>query len=180
MNENFGLHVRYSTLKKYKENYESDLKDYFEKFQDDNETDFLEVDLFAHQEFLKYLETKGAVTNELDEGEINHRNVNNQKRIIAFIENKIDECSNTKAVTNPSTLKWHGTPLELTEIIKPLIELKILGAGLTQKEIFEKLRLFFEIENFNESDKIKEVKQRKEGTSFLYLLEKTWDNMKKK
>lgn len=184
MNKKFAIETRHSTLRQYKENYESDLIKYLESHEDNTQVDLLKIDLFSHKEFLKYLKkSSGYVTNEIEEGELNQRKINSQNRIIEFIENKIDECTNIEAVTNPNTLtnpsslKWHGTPLQFTELIKPLYELGLLGAGLTQKETFEKLRLFFEIENFDESDKLKQIRKRiNTPTPFLNTLETTLIN----
>ena len=177
MNENFGLHVRHNTLKKYQENYESDLKIYLNTFEDDTEPDFLEVDLFSHQEFLKYLETRGPETYDLDEGVLNHKKINDQKRIIAFIENKIDEAKDVKDLTIYKTLDWKGTELQFTELTKTLIETKFISPELTQKEIFKRMKHFFNVNDFDEADKIKQVTNRS-SNPLIEILETTLNNFK--
>lgn len=107
------------------------------------------------------------------------------KKILELINSNIKEAEPqqnesliiNKSEENPNTLKWHGTQLEFTELIKPLFELKIIGAGLSQKETFKRLRLFFEIENFNENDKLKDIRNRTNiPTPFLNTIEKTLNN----
>jgi hypothetical protein len=97
------------------------------------------------------------------------------KKLKSLLE--LEPQQNTAPIISNS-LKWHGSPLQLSELIKPLYDLKLISPELKQKEVFEKLRLFFELENFNENDKIKEIKERKEGTTFLHLLENSWNNHK--
>jgi len=72
---------------------------------------------------------------------------------------KVDNA--TKSITsNETTLKWEGTPLQLTELTKALCESKMIGIGLTQKDVFERMRLFFEVDEFNENDKLKDIRKR--------------------
>jgi len=91
--------------------------------------------------------------------------------------NRVEQLQQSTAPIITNSLKWHGTQLEFTELIKPLIELKKIGAGVSQKETFEKLRLFFEIEKFDENDKLKDIRKRTNTpTPFLNKLEVTLNN----
>lgn len=88
-NDNYPIQTKYGTFKKYQENYESDLKVYLDSYEDNTEIAFLEVDLYAHKQYLKHLLTKTADYIVKDEDKINQQKVNTQKRIIDFIENKL-------------------------------------------------------------------------------------------
>jgi hypothetical protein len=183
MNKNFPLETRYSTLKMYRENYENDLKAYLESYDDNTRIDFLEIDLLSHKEFLKYLLTKTPVTNEIDEGSLNQRKINSQKRIIDFIKNKIStENKNnvefdTMLTHQNSSLNWQGSQLEFAELTKALIQSNKLNNELTQTEIFNRLKLFFNIEDFKENDKLKDIRKRTNTlTPFINILETSLTN----
>jgi hypothetical protein len=183
MNKNFPLETRHNTLKMYRENYENDLKAYLESYEDNTKIDFLEIDLISHKGFLKYLLTKTPVTNDIDEGSLNQRKINSQKRIIDFINNKI--AIENKNFTEPdsmskvkhSTLNWQGTPLEFAELTKALIQSNKLNEELTQTEIFNRLKLFFNVEDFKENDKLKDIRKRTNTlTPFINVLETSLTN----
>ena len=78
-------------------------------------------------------------------------------------------------------LNWQGTELEITELFKALIEAKRIGVWLSQIEVFNRLKLFFEVDDFNESDKIREITDViNTPTLFLNNLEISLNNYSKK
>lgn len=167
MNKNFPIETRYSTLKRYQVNYENDLKIHLESHEDNTEIDLLENDLFSHKNLLKHLLNKLPDHINIDEGIINQRNINSQKRIIEFIENKISTkttiSTTQKLPTVPApenTLNWQGSTLEFSEFSKALIESGFIGKIKNEKEVFEKMKQFFNVEDFDKSDKLKQVKNR--------------------
>ena len=176
MNKNFTLETRYSTFKKYQENYESDLKAYLQRYEENTELDFLQIDLFSHKEFLKYLLTKDRETNELDEGVFNQQKINSQKRIIAFIENKIDvENKKTRPLLN-SSLQWHGTQTQFVELSKSLmLNGNITGPGNQEDNIKQLANLLnFELNNtYKLLNDIKTTRNNGSETLFLDKLKKS-------
>ena len=79
-----------------------------------------------------------------------------------------------------NTLNWQGTELQFTELFKAVYEAKMLDPKLNQTEIFKRLKLFFQIKDFKESDKIREVTDRNEPTPFLNILETALVNFRNK
>ncbi len=64
-------------------------------------------------------------------------------------------------------LYWTGTPLEFSELVKALIESKLVSPELKQKEIYELMRKAFNVEKFDEGQKNKEIKQRSKTSTIL-------------
>jgi hypothetical protein len=80
-----------------------------------------------------------------------------------------------------NTINWQGTELEFTELFKSLIESKKLNPELSQKEIFNRLRRNFNIQDFDETDKIREITNRiNTPTPFLNILETALNNYRNK
>lgn len=76
-----------------------------------------------------------------------------------------------------NTLNWQGTPLEFTELIKALLLTKKISPELSQKEVFNRLKEFFNVDAFNESDKLKDIRKRiNTPTPFINTLETSLDN----
>ncbi|HEU4789802.1 MAG TPA: RteC domain-containing protein [Flavobacterium sp.] len=176
MNSNYPIETRYSTLKKYQDNYENDLKIFLENHEDNIEIDFLEIDLFSHKNLLDHFLTKLPDYISIDDGTINQRNINSQRRIIAFIENKIALTNNQElTIVIPkveNTLKWQGTPLQFAELTKALILSGKLNPELSQKEVFKRMKQLFNVEDFNENDKLKDIRKKsKELTPLINTLE---------
>lgn len=86
---------------------------------------------------------------------------------------------NTTEPAPANSLNWQGTPLQFTELTKALFETKLVSPELTQKEFFKRMKLFFNIDEFNERDKIKEIVNRS-STPFINILEITLNNFKTK
>lgn len=69
-------------------------------------------------------------------------------------------------------LNWNGTELQLTELTKALIQSNLINKELTQKDIFKRLKMFFQIDDFNENDKLKDIRKRtKDKTRLINILE---------
>ena len=69
-------------------------------------------------------------------------------------------------------LEWKGSTLQFAELIKALIESKLISPELKQKEIFDLLKTTFNIDVLDVSSKLKEVKQRtKDKTPLINILE---------
>lgn len=60
---------------------------------------------------------------------------------------------------NIKPLQWKGTPTELTELIQSLIECKLLPPELTQREIYSRFKVFFNMDFDHENIK-KKIRQR--------------------
>ena len=86
------------------------------------------------------------------------------------------EHSNTKTKVHNDIkfLSWNGTNLQLTELIKSLIESNLLNHELSQKEIFKRFTDFLQVDEFDENDKIRDIRKRTHTkTPLLNLLEKS-------
>ncbi|WP_310379607.1 RteC domain-containing protein [Flavobacterium sp.] len=104
-------------------------------------------------------------------------------KIISFLENKKSEIENQPKINSQismndiKTLNWQGTELEFTELIKALRLSNKLNPEVNQIETFARLKLFFNLPEFNENDKLKEVRNRtKTLTPFLNTLEISLSN----
>jgi hypothetical protein len=67
-----------------------------------------------------------------------------------------------------SSLEWNGTPTELMELIKSLIENRSIKGG-TQKEMISIFSDFFGIEIKNPDKLIQDIKKRNNGSETLFL-----------
>lgn len=85
----------------------------------------------------------------------------------------------TTPIQKDNTLHWKGTDLQFSELTKALFETNLISPELTQKEFFKRMKLFFNINEFNESDKIKEIVNRS-STPFINILEIALNNYKSK
>lgn len=190
--------IEYYNLTDYKENYNSRLKNFCENYIDTDELDFLNNDLFQFKSYLEFSdENVNLIWDKLNPDNVEELNsvrkdiidsIRSYKKIIELIEKRIKELElikiNSISEINSNapilkSIKWHGTPLQFTELIKSLIELQIFSPGLnqpglSQKEVFERLRVFFEIDSFNENDKLKDIRKRTTTpTPFINSLEDT-------
>lgn len=60
---------------------------------------------------------------------------------------------------NIKPLQWNGTPTQLTELVQALIECKLLPPELTQREIYSRFKVFFNMDFDHENIK-KKIRQR--------------------
>ncbi len=100
----------------------------------------------------------------------------------SFVEAKNDFSKDENFEQNGiNTLNWQGTDLEFTELFKSIIESNKLNPELTQKEIFNRLRRNFNLQDFDETDKIREITNRiNSPTPFLNILETALNNYRNK
>jgi hypothetical protein len=96
---------------------------------------------------------------------------------VAFLEKEKDNLSNanvftltntqqteTIETTETNSLNWQGTTLEFAELVKALYESNKLNPELKQIEIFKRLKHLFNIDDFNENDKLKDIRRRTNTT----------------
>lgn len=86
-------------------------------------------------------------------------------KIIEFLTTLQNEKANISIMSDlppepTSKLNWAGTELELSELIKALIQANKLNPELTQTEIFKRFRYFFNVKDFDENDKLKDIRKR--------------------
>lgn len=76
-----------------------------------------------------------------------------------------------------NSLNWKGTQLQFTELTKALIETELVSPELTQKDFFNRMKLFFNIAEFNENDKLKDIRKRTNTTTpLINILETSLNN----
>jgi|GEM_PF-3418185 len=124
---------------------------------------FLKYDIGEGHKYLSFLLTKKRSLQPLYD-RINIDSINNSETVKAI----------TPATTlEPlNTLVWKGTSLQFAEITKALIESGLIGAGLSDKEVFERMKLFFSVGDFDKSEKLAQVRKRtKDLTPTLNILE---------
>jgi hypothetical protein len=71
-----------------------------------------------------------------------------------------DAINETTPIQRDNTLQWQGSELEFAELVKALIMSKKLNPELPQNKIFERMKQFFNVKDFSESDKLKEIRSR--------------------
>jgi hypothetical protein len=105
-------------------------------------------------------------------------------KIISFLNEKKEQLTTQPhqiKAEQINSLKWQGTNLQFAELTKALIETKLISPELTQKEFFKRMKQFFNIDEFNESDKLKEIRERTNTTTpLLNILETSLNNWIKK
>lgn len=94
-------------------------------------------------------------------------------KILEFIQNQILEAEKVPIQLQPlQKLNWQGTTLEFSEFTKALIESGFIGKIKNEKVVFDKMKQFFNVDEFDKSDKLKQVRQRtKELTPVINVLE---------
>jgi hypothetical protein len=76
-----------------------------------------------------------------------------------------------------NSLNWQGTPLQFTELTKALFETNLVSPEMNQNEFFKRMKLFFNVNEFNESDKLKDIRKRTNTTTpLLNILETSINN----
>lgn len=93
MNLFFPKVTRYTYFKRYVENYDNDLKLFYQDFENATELEFLKNDLSNHKSILKHYKKKSpdGIKDIFEEDKERRNRIYEQKRIIEFIENKIAE-----------------------------------------------------------------------------------------
>lgn len=158
----------------YKETYQLRLTSFLHDFIDANEIDFIDFELNNKIEY-KYIDDKAKLNIEYS---IKLRNdfLNRQKEFL--INSNNPEPLEQPTITNTNnSLNWQGTKLEFTELVKALIVANKLDANLTQTEIFKRLKQFFNVDEFNHDDKLKDIRKRTNTTTpLINILETSLDN----
>ena len=154
---NNGLHWEFCSFKVYKETYDSRKEEFLQTFYDADENDFLTDEHSKINELLSETISyigEGGYPEETDISLIsdflnatNYKNIkfSNKKKNL-FISEKISEINQPKDAPILNNLKWQGTPTELIELTKALIENETFKGQGTQKEIFIKIQNIFDIE----------------------------------
>ena len=181
-----GIFFRFCKFKVYERTYKKRLIEFLEIHDDAEEIDFIEDELKAFlipigsDEPFKYLDltqkkdlnyTKNKTVSFLvQKAKIADYNiivsVDESDEALSYEKEKIKNMSESPlsesniAINNIEPLKWKGSELELTELSKALIELGLISPDLTQKEIFKRLRAFLQVDDFNENDKLKDIRKR--------------------
>ena len=92
-----------------------------------------------------------------------------------------DAINETTPIQRDNTLHWQGSELEFAELVKALLLTKKLNPELKEVEIFKRLKLFFNIKEFDHTDKIRNVKERTKGVPlFINILETALNNWAEK
>jgi hypothetical protein len=198
-----GIYFRFCKFKVYEKNYKERLIEFLEIHDDAEEIDFIEDELKAFliplglDEPFRYLDLnqtknisytrKKTVGFLVQQAKITGYNiivsVDESDEALSYEKEKIKNMSESPlsesniAINNIEPLKWKGSELELTELSKALIELDFISPKLTQKEIFKRLRAFLQVDDFNENDKLKDIRKRTNTpTPLLNKLENSLNN----
>jgi len=198
-----GIYFPFCKFKVYEKTYKERLSKFLEIHEDAEEIDFIEKELeafskpigseepfkysdikqktdltFTRKRTVSFLVQKAKIAgyNIIVTGDESDEALSYEKeKIKNMIESPLSE-SNI-AINNIEPLKWKGSELELTELSKALIELGLINPDLTQKEIFKRLRAFLQVDDFNENDKLKDIRKRTNTkTPLLNKLETSLNN----
>ncbi|WP_264552778.1 hypothetical protein [Flavobacterium sp. N2038] len=93
-------------------------------------------------------------------------------KIITFLEDKKLESGTSIDTSIINTIDWQGSTLDFSEFTKALIESGYIGKVKNEAIVFEKMKRFFNVKDFDKSDKLKQVRNRtKELTPVINTLE---------
>jgi hypothetical protein len=154
----------------YKKTYSDRLNSFIAEFPDAHEIDFCDYELKKNIAYSisQLIRDKIWFSNKKKLEFLNDK-------VAQFTEHSVKEYHEKKNETN--SLKWQGTNLEFTELVKALFEANKLNPELKQTEIFKRLKLFFNIDEFNENDKLKDIRNRTiTKTPLLNVLETSLNN----
>lgn len=186
----------YFSFKQYQENYEKELSDFIDDYEDNTKDDFWKEQLKLYsvcKENVHIFEIEGTAqyktiaefqgTNVIDEvldkisdgKEYNFEYAQKLERsfnkILDFITKQISPETQIEASINEG-LNWEGTKLELTELIKALIHAQKLDQNLSETKIFKRFCKFLNVEDFNHTDKARDIRDRtKNLTPLIHKLE---------
>lgn len=182
----------------YKKTYKTRFAEYKKIYKDCDEINFLNSELMEgilHHKFSEY-NIDNVIKNKISHSLVKRCNfircrmhelgfkLNISKKQLRLDKFSIDTSKeNTKPIKEKETkikikdhsnLKWNGSNLQLTELIKALIESNLLNHELSQKEIFKRFTDFLQVTEFDENDKIRDIRKRTHTkTPLLNLLEKS-------
>jgi hypothetical protein len=155
----------------YNNTYSDRLATFLFDFHDANEVDFCDYELKKDHFYVssEFLTEKMKFSIKKRNDFLNHKKeqlTTQPKQIATALEN---------------SLNWQGTNLEFTELVKALFESNKLNPELKQVEIFKKLKQFFNIDEFKESEKLQDIRKRTNTTTpFINILETSLNNWIKK
>lgn len=197
------LYFHYCKFKTYERTYKNRLNNFKEKYEDADPVYFIQDEL---KEYLKPIDfEKPFKSLDLEQQKVLSytrdkvvRFLVEQAKILGYnitinvddfewtMSYEIEEIKSVNdslrlkandTINNIKSLKWQGTELQLTELAKALKESNLLNPELSQKAIFERFKEFLQVENFNEADKLKEIRKRtKDKTPLLNILETSLNN----
>jgi hypothetical protein len=189
------------TLNEYKEKYPFLLEKFLLEYEDYDEVMFAAAEIkefsagildildikASNESILKFVHKN--VQRELDKNreldflESAKKHNLSSFKIIVFLESKLSYLETEKPPTERATanslnsLNWQGSTLEFSEFSKALIESGLIGKVTNEKEVFEKMKDFFNVEDFDKSDKLKQVRNRtKTLTPVIQVLETALTN----
>ncbi|MNR54006.1 hypothetical protein D3C85_1741200 [compost metagenome] len=74
-------------------------------------------------------------------------------------------------------MKWQGSQLEFAELTKALIQSNLINPELPEKERFARMKQFFNVADFSQSDKLKDIRKRsRDLTPLINTLETALTN----
>lgn len=151
--------------------YYDKLEKYKNENTDKNELDFINQNLDFYDDFVEEIKTDESLSKDDFNGYLNYRNYFRDKKEIYLLKNSKDFISIKKESNNTGIL-WKGTQLQFAELVKALRESNMISPELTQKQLFEKLCFMFNVQPFNQSDKLKDIRNRTNTqTPFINILE---------
>jgi hypothetical protein len=183
-NENVG---NYLEIKKHFPTYYDDLE--YEIIENDDELLFNKYDL--HVGLVKLLDFHYPI--ETREGVI-LKSCKHIQRVFKLYDDKAmgehyrqeteyktSITSTNSIIRNENTLQWQGSTLEFSEFTKALIESGFIGKVKNEKEVFARMKHFFNVDDFDKSDKLSQIRKRsKDLTPTINSLEVSLTNWIKK
>lgn len=149
----------------------SEISDYANKHIGTYENEGYDLLAFKFKKIIEFLEQKKYSIES-----------KSPKRISDFLHDKKEilklETETPPTETAPeNSLNWQGSELQFSELTKALFETKLVSHGITQKEFFKKMKLLFNVKEFDEKEKLKGIRARsKDLTPFLNILETSLNN----
>jgi hypothetical protein len=195
------------SAKEYKEKYNDLLESYLLEYEDYEDIDFINNEIKRYTDFIKDLDwlvsykfaeasgmpvdyerliderlSKKCDTDFLDwiEDKTEKLLILSFNYIIKFLELQKEQLTiqpQQVGASQINSLNWQGTPLQFTELTKALFETNLVSPEMNQNEFFKRMKLFFNVNEFNESDKLKDIRKRTNTTTpLLNILETSINN----
>jgi len=162
----------------YKETYLLRLTDFLYDFIDANEIDFIDYELNKEIRY-EYVNPK-TIQSIIYSIKLRNYFLNNKKEFL-INSNKPEPLEQPVITDTKNSLNWQGTSLQFAELTKSLIETKLISPELTQKEFFKRMKHFFNVAEFDEGEKLKDIRGRTNTTTpLLNILETSLNNWIKK
>lgn len=190
----------WGTSKDFIDNYKKNLEEHTSEYEDHCELTFIDAQLWYHRQTMKAFEYnfydnshligedkeyRIEITELFKNGLTEDQELDWEKigvttyKIIQFLKSRKLELETDNSTTSTTTLtrsentmRWQGSTLEFAEFTKALIESGFIGKVKNEKEVFEKMKQFFNVDDFDKSDKLKQVRKRtKELTPVISTLE---------